>query len=97
MEVSLPTKLFHALLVHFIQEEVALFHGPVDLKTQAQAGVLHQLRVDVMDQGLHTHTGSKAGAGSQANSKQTAVSPLAWCCLVLTGAYPPFSFENRCG
>lgn len=55
VEFSLPTKLFHALLVHFIQEEVALFHGPVDLKTQAQAGVLHQLRVDVMDQGLDTH------------------------------------------
>lgn len=24
-------------------------------------------------------------------------SPPAWCCLVLTGAYPPFSFENLSG
>lgn len=89
---SLPTKFFHALLVHFIQEEVALLHGSVDLETQAQAGVLHQLRVDVMDQGLETQAVNQA-ASQQAN---TLVSPLAWCCLVLTGAYPPFSFENRC-
>lgn len=51
-ERSLLTKLFHALLVCFVQVEVALFHGPVDLEAQAQTGVLHQLRVDVMDQGL---------------------------------------------
>lgn len=44
-----------------------------------------------------THTGRRAGTGSQSKRKPSAVSPLAWCCLVLTGAYPPFSFENRCG
>lgn len=56
MEVSAPTELLHALLVCFIQEEVALFHSSVHFKTQAQTGILHQLRVDVMDQGLQQET-----------------------------------------
>lgn len=47
-----PTELLHALLVRFVQEEIALFHSPMYLKTQAQTGVFHQLRVDVMDQSL---------------------------------------------
>lgn len=46
------TELFHALLVRFIQEEGALFHSAVNLEAQAQTGIFHQLRVDVMDQGL---------------------------------------------
>lgn len=69
LEFPLPTKLFHALLVHFIQEEVALFHSPVDLKTQAQAGVLHQLRVDVMDQGLDTQAVNPLQAASRKANK----------------------------
>lgn len=51
-----PTKFFHAFLVCFIQEEVALFYSTMYLKTQAQTGIIHQLRVDVVDQGL---TGGK--------------------------------------
>lgn len=47
-----PTKLLHALLVRFIQEEIALFNSSMHLKTQAQTGIFHQLRVDVMGQGL---------------------------------------------
>lgn len=47
-----PTKLLHALLVRFIQEEVALFHSTMHLETQAQTGIFHQLRIDVMGQGL---------------------------------------------
>lgn len=52
LDVMVPTKLLHALLVRFIQEEVALFHSTMNLKAQAQTGIFHQLRVDVMDQGL---------------------------------------------
>ena len=46
------TKFLHALLICVIQEEVALFHSTMHLETQAQTGILHQVRVDVMDQGL---------------------------------------------
>lgn len=54
LETMAQTKLLHALLVRFIQKEVALFHSTMHLKTQAQTGILHQLRVDVMDQGLQS-------------------------------------------
>ncbi len=47
-----PTELLHALLVRFIQEEITLFYSTMYLETQAQTGIFHQLRVDVMDQGL---------------------------------------------
>lgn len=43
VEVAAPTELLHALLVRFIQEEIALLHSTMDLKTQAQAGIFHQL------------------------------------------------------
>ena len=46
------TELLHALLVRFIQEEISLFHSTMNFKAQAQTGIFHQLRVDVMDQGL---------------------------------------------
>lgn len=52
LEAMTLTEFFHALLVHFIQEEIALFHSTMHLKTQAQTSIFHQLRVDVMDQGL---------------------------------------------
>lgn len=52
LEVISPTELLHALLVRFIQEKIALFYSTMYLETQAQTGVFHQLRVDVMDQGL---------------------------------------------
>lgn len=51
-EAAAPTELLHALLVRLVQEEVALFHGTMDLKAQAQTGIVHQVRVDVMDQSL---------------------------------------------
>lgn len=54
------TKLLHALLVRLIQEEITLFDSSMHFKAQAQAGVVHQLGVNVMDQSLmrqkHTHT-----------------------------------------
>lgn len=66
-----PTELFHALLVRFVQVEVALFHGPVDLETQAQTGVLHQLRVDVMDQGLEGQVGQEGQVRQVGQSGET--------------------------
>lgn len=56
LETMAPTKFLHAVLVCFIQEEIALFHSTMYLKTQAQTGIFHQLRVDVMDQGLLQET-----------------------------------------
>lgn len=101
MEVTARTELLHALLVRFIQEEIALFDRAVDLETQAQTGVFHQLRVDVMDQSLQRdrRTQNKVGDRDSVGEfeGEQALSPPAWCCLVLTGAYPPFSFENLCG
>lgn len=103
VEDMAPTKLLHTLLVRFIQEEVALFHSTMYLKTQAQTGIFHQLRVDVMDQGLY-HTGYNLTPNTNLISMKTSAghnvcitSPPAWCCLGLTGAYPPFSFENLYG
>lgn len=43
-------------MVRFIQEKVALLNGTVHLETQAQTGVFHQLRVDVLYQGLQKQT-----------------------------------------
>ena len=42
------TKVPHTFLVCVIQEEVALFDGPVDLEAEPQAGILHQIRQDVL-------------------------------------------------
>lgn len=55
------TKLLHALLVRLIQEEITLFDSTMHLKAKTKTGVVHQLRVNVMDQSLvyqkskHTH------------------------------------------
>lgn len=46
------TKVFHALHISFIQEEISLFDSTVDLKTQPQAGILYQIHQDVMSYGL---------------------------------------------
>lgn len=51
-EVNEQTEFLHAFLIRFIQEEVALFNSTMDLEAQTQTGIFHQLRVDVMDQGL---------------------------------------------
>ena len=42
------TKVPHAFLVRVIQEEIALLDGPVDLEAKTQAGILHQVRQDVL-------------------------------------------------
>lgn len=59
------TKLLHALLVRLIQEEVALLDRAMHVEAQAQTGVVHQLRVNVMDQSLRSkHTITQTLTGS---------------------------------
>lgn len=84
MEVTAPTELLHALLVCFIQEEVALFHSSVHFKTQAQTGILHQLRVDVMDQGLQQET-QQLTQHNVKNEKKSHLDPQLTSSLVLSG------------
>lgn len=53
------TKVLHAVGVGVIQEEVAAFDGTVHLKAQPQAGILHQLCVDLMRDGLQNKMGGR--------------------------------------
>lgn len=51
------TKVLHAVGVRVIQEEVPALDSPVHLEAEPQAGILHQLRVDLVCDGLGAREG----------------------------------------